>query len=153
MTSETIPSVAKPRVRREISAREETERSARGCWPALLAALPDPVFIIYRSSLCQPVNEPAHKLFPGARTQTLLGLTRSQELQGLFEELRDAVHSTRPVVGEIMLHHPQERIMYVAIRPVLLTDDPNERAESFVLLLRDLTELRRLEIVRRDFVA
>jgi two-component system phosphate regulon sensor histidine kinase PhoR len=135
------------------TARADTDRSTRGCWPALLAAQPDPVFIVYRSSLCHAVNEPAQRLFPGARTQTLLGLTHSQELQSLFEEMRDTVHSFRPVVGEITLHHPQERIMYVAIRPVLLTDDPEERPESFVLLLRDLTELRRLEIVRRDFVA
>lgn len=133
--------------------REDFAGSARGCWPALLSTLPDPVFIVYRSGLCQAVNEPAERFFPTKTPQTLLGLTHSAELQSLFEEVRDSLRATRPVVGEITLHHPQERIMHVAIRPVLLTEDPAERPESYVLLLRDLTELRRLEIVRRDFVA
>lgn len=133
--------------------REDVSGTTRGCWPALLSTLPDPVFIVYRSGLCHAVNEPAERFFPTKSPLTLLGLTRSAELQSLFEEVRDSPRATRPVVGEITLHHPQERIMHVAIRPVLLSDDPAERPESYVLLLRDLTELRRLEIVRRDFVA
>lgn len=124
----------------------------RGCWPALLSALPDPVFIVYRSGLCHAANAAAERFFPSKGPQTLLTLTQSAELQSLFEEVLRSPTSHLPVVGEITLQHPQERIMHVALRPIV-TDSSGRRPECFVLLLRDLTELRRLEIVRRDFVA
>jgi two-component system, OmpR family, phosphate regulon sensor histidine kinase PhoR len=136
-----------------LSKRQRSLRSSRGCLSALLSTLPDPVFFVYRSGYCHAVNGHAERFFPSTGAQTLLSLTHSQDLQALFEEVRDAPASLRPIVGEIVLRHPQERIMQVSLRPVLTTESADERPELFVLLLRDLTELRRLEIVRRDFVA
>src|SRR5579884_2992432 len=120
---------------------EDGPISTRGCWPALLSALPDPVFIVYRSGLCHAVNAAARRFFPSDGPRTLLTLTRSAELQALFDEVRDAPVSNLPIVGEITLAHPQERIMHVALRPIATADEPDAAPETFVLLLRDLTEL------------
>ncbi|MDR3709025.1 MAG: ATP-binding protein [Capsulimonadaceae bacterium] len=127
-------------------------------WRTLLEAVPDPVFLIDHTGGCHAANVSAERLFPVGEHHTVLSLTQSAELDALYQEARQAdSHPSvkpQPVKGEINLHYPQERVMEVSIHPI--SGEPVQPASdqpAFIAILRDRTDLRRLELVRRDFVA
>lgn len=124
-------------------------------WRALLEAVSDPVFLIDHTGVCHPANVPAELLFPLAEHQTVLSMTQSAELDGLYQEARQAEtrsHVPQAVTAEITLRYPKERVVQVSIHPIGPADSGAE-GPSFIAILRDRTDLRRLEMVRRDFVA
>jgi len=141
----------------DAASRESVKLNAQ--WQALLAAMSDPVFLINHTGICSAANIPAKKLFGGEGEQTVLSLTQSPELDALCQEARTSVRANtgssiaHPVTGEIALHYPQERQMHVTIHPITQGEGAAPMGAAFIVILRDLTELRRLETVRRDFVA
>ena len=126
-------------------------------WRTLLEAVPDPVFLIDRTGGCHPANVPAQRLFPTGEHHTVLSLSQSAELDALYQEARnaerDGASAPQAVKGEINLHYPKERVMEVSIHPISGDDSVHAFQPEFVAILRDRTDLRRLELVRRDFVA
>jgi two-component system phosphate regulon sensor histidine kinase PhoR len=124
-------------------------------WRALVAAITDPVFLIDHTGICRPANTPAERLFPLIEHQTVLSMTQSPELDALYQEAKDGGNGLAPqaVIGEITLRYPKERVMNVSIHPVASAPDTPSSQPEFIVILRDLTDLRRLELVRRDFVA
>ena len=124
-------------------------------WRALLAAVTDPIFLIDHTGICHPANVPAERLFPLVEHQTVLSMTQSPELDALYQEAKESDHSlnAQALIGEITLRYPKERVMHVPIHPVVAEVDTPTAQPEFVVILRDLTDLRRLELVRRDFVA
>ena len=122
-------------------------------WHAILSATEDAVLIADDQGRLLLSNAVAERLFailprPGANGEPtssgekLLAHTLSSELEELY---REAVHRRALVQSEVSLSHPILRTLQVRITPASET--------QFLLVLRDLTELRRLERVRRDFVA
>jgi len=128
-------------------------------WQTLLEAVADPIFLIDSDGSCHPANVPAQNLFPTNKLCNLLTLTQSPELDALYHEAKlgeDDQGGQQVVRGEITIRRPAERVMRVAIHPVVHTHasgDESETEPSFIIILHDLTDLRRLETVRRDFVA
>lgn len=76
--------------------------------------------------------------------QTLLAVTLSNELTDLA---KNATESKEPLRAEITLSQPRERIVLASVWM-----ESSNQARVFVSLV-DVTSLRRLERVRRDFVA
>ncbi len=121
-------------------------------WQALLNATEDAVLIADDRGHLLLSNAVADRLFaapprPASDTTTgdgekLLAHTLSSELEELY---RDSVRRHSPVEAEVALTLPVSRTLQVRITPA----SPHE----YLFVLRDLTELRRLERVRRDFVA
>ena len=67
----------------------------------------------------------------------------------VVEEVVAAGEATRPVTRTLDLHGPPPRTMQVTASPIGPADGPL----GTVVLVDDVSELRRLEAVRRDFVA
>ncbi|MEO7718178.1 MAG: ATP-binding protein [Capsulimonas sp.] len=126
------------------------DESAR--WKAVMASTDDAILLVDASSHILLKNPVASRLFSKASqteknrserlSETLFGFTLSRELDDLFRKSHD-----RAVVveAEITLTQSVSRSLHTRVAPV--------SSDEFLIVMRDLTELRRLERVRRDFVA
>ena len=111
-------------------------------WEALLETTDDSVLMADGDGRIRLSNSVADALFGVPSGSALLAHTLSSDLDDLF---RTAVRRHACVEREVALNQPSARTLHVRITPI--SDD------EYLLVLRDLTELRRLERVRRDFVA
>jgi two-component system phosphate regulon sensor histidine kinase PhoR len=87
--------------------------------------------------------------FPGSGRPSLLEATHSSELQALAA---DCLGSGTERRTDLALYLGPERF-YQAFAAPLREGGSSSAARGLVLVLNDITELRRLERVRRDFVA
>ena len=98
------------------------------------------------------LNEGARGIFGLGQTRVerrpLLEVIRNVDLHGLLSESRAAADG-EVVSREIKLPDPQERVLQVHAVPLRFTGDE----PGVVIILHDITELRRLEQVRTEFVA
>ncbi len=90
------------------------------------------------------LNFPHHQL----EEYSLLEVVRNRELVDLVEWCQSLTNSER-YNREIVLTNPQRRVLEVNAMPLSLT----EQRRGLVLVMHDITELRRLETVRAEFVA
>ena len=124
-------------------------------WQALLEATDDSILLVNSNHSLILANPSASWMFrarlkkasgtddmPAVRGESLLAVTLSSELDEL---LRDSIKRQAVVDAEVSLTQPSLRSLHARVMPVSETE--------FLIVLRDLTELRRLERVRRDFVA
>lgn len=128
---------------------EETQRERRQL-SAILTALVEGVIAIDHEGKILLINPAAEKLFgvPEAdiRGRPALEVLRHQALQGvLHETLRKNV----PLTQEIFIHSPQERTLRAQTLPVSY----GEGQTGVLAALYDITDIRRLETVRQEFVA
>jgi len=98
------------------------------------------------------LNERARGIFGLGQTRVerrpLLEVIRNVDLHGLLNESRAAADG-EVVSREIKLPEPSERVLQVHAVPLRFTGDE----PGVVIILHDITELRRLEQVRTEFVA
>lgn len=82
----------------------------------------------------------------------LIEVIRNSELLGL---IRRALHGEEGLQSDIAMGIVQQRIFAATAAPVkaMESGSPAERPAGAVVVLHDVTELRRLERVRQDFVA
>lgn len=132
-------------------------------YQVLLAQMETGMLIVDEQRRILESNPAAHRLL-GSREQTLAGrslleATLSYELLSL---LAQAISTGLPQVQEIRRSEPTARTLRVRITPlegnrpsetVWSAEDASAPLNQFLILLEDMTELRRLEMVRRDFVA
>ncbi len=111
-------------------------------WLALLDTTEDAVLVADAEGQIKQSNTVAAALFGTAAGSTLLAHTLSSDLEDLY---RLAVRRQVPVEREVTLSRPVSRTLHARVTPV--------SEGEYLFVLRDLTELRRLERVRRDFVA
>lgn len=118
---------------------------------ALLANIPDPVILVDRRVVVIEANPAARRLLPGLKLRHPLSfsLRAPDVLDGIEEVLR----SGNPVRTEYATRVPTERAFEVQIGALPMPDHPGGGEANVVLFLRDLTEARRLETMRVDFVA
>jgi two-component system, OmpR family, phosphate regulon sensor histidine kinase PhoR len=110
-------------------------------------AMPQAVIVIDRHDRIVAANSAAHAILPGLQTEIPLARTlRSPDVLDAIDRVRDAGRSQRVVWVE---KFPVERLFEVNIAP--LADDNFEQA--LFLSLHDLSDARRLERMRVDFVA
>jgi two-component system, OmpR family, phosphate regulon sensor histidine kinase PhoR len=96
-------------------------------------------------------DERGHTVTANAAARRLLGYSQGEELPDLRELFR--VKAAREVVDAVLNGSPvQDRELDVDGRAILMNARPLP-AGGAVLVIHDLTEVRRLEAVRRDFVA
>jgi len=69
----------------------------------------------------------------------------------LWELIQEAYHSQQALEAELTWYYPEKRQFLVSLAP--LKDEAVTGPAGLIVDLRDLTPLRRLERVRRDFVA
>ncbi|WP_286159153.1 ATP-binding protein [Methylobacterium sp. Leaf456] len=118
---------------------------------ALLANIPDPVILVDRRVVVMEANPAARRLLPGLKLRHPLSffLRAPDILDGIEEVLRTGASLTVDYVARL----PTERAFAVQIGALPMPDVPGGGEPNIVLFLRDLTEARRLEAMRVDFVA
>lgn len=123
----------------EHAAWLESERSKLS---AVLEQMTDGVLIADAEGFVRLSNPAARRLFPVEQGASLVEVLRDHQLADLW---RRASRQGGLLTGEVEIGMPR-RALQVNIIPMA------ERGET-LLLFQDLTRLRRLETVRRDFVS
>lgn len=136
----------------EVMARRAarlTDLSVEG----LMAALPVPAILLDPKVAVRTHNARAAALLPGLRRGE--PLTLSLRAPEVVEVVRRALASNSAQVIDYAERVPVARWFSVEATPVVVTPEARDggRADFILLSLRDLTEERRLEQLRADFVA
>lgn len=122
------------------AARLEAER---GRLAAILAQMTDALLIATADGRVSLFNPAAARLFREvSEGASLVGVLRYHQLVGIW---RRAVQTGQPVAEEIEIGVPRRALQMTAI--------PLASEGETLLLFQDLTRLRRLETVRRDFIS
>ncbi|MCC7495493.1 MAG: PAS domain-containing protein, partial [Fimbriimonadaceae bacterium] len=135
----------------ELDDRMRTVLRQRNELEAVLASMVEGVLAVDHDERIIRLNRAASLLFEvavePAAGRTVQEVIRHAELQRL---LRRTIQTRETVEGQIELHGDPERLVRVVGMPLR---DHREQTVGALLVLEDLTRLRRLESVRRDFVA
>jgi len=117
----------------------------------VLASLQDAVLVVDGEARLRFLNAAALAMF-AVRVEDVLGAQMLEALPsfGLESAVRAALHDGENTAREVALYGPRVREVLLRVAPVRRADGTVSGA---VAIVQDLTELRRLERVRRDFVA
>ena len=117
---------------------------------AILQSMTEAVVAIDASGRILWLNDSAQRLI-GARSDQTVGnrLTELMRHQELDELIRRALRDRRSISAELRLFTPAEQVVRMQATP--LEAEVGETA--LVLVAQDVTEVRRLEGLRREFVA
>ncbi len=132
------------RIRGEIRERQRLS--------TLLAGMSDGVVAVTAKGVIAYHNEVATRLLGFESTRAEGKTVESQlTLRPALELYRQAIKGTQRVIRELRVHgHPSDLVLRVAATP--LRDEANAPF-GVLLVLHDLSELRRLEELRRTFTA
>src|SRR5690606_4094374 len=120
---------------------------ANGNLQLVADALPDPCLILDRRSVVVHRNGPAARQFAGLVPGDPLAFSlRAPSLLAAIESVRE---SGQPATVELHSTAPTETWHRVTIAPLV----PGEGREVLVITLRSLTDEKRLEALRTDFIA
>lgn len=140
--------------RAAIVARDESERalmSLTGEYEALLERCGAAAVILDSNGVVIRCNTYAERLL-GVRGTPLVGLkllaaTLSEELDDLYKQARQTGYAPRQ---EVRAPSAGGCVLEVEVTPVEI---PGEECPRYLLVAQDITSRRRLETMRRDFVA
>ncbi len=115
----------------------------------ILRSIPDALFIIDNTGVILLSSTAARELFSDApfRGRPYIEVIRNSEFIALMEDVRK---TRRPGVAELRLDTPLEQHCIVHISPLSYGAD---ELSGFVAVFHDITKLKRLEQMRKDFVA
>ena len=115
----------------------------------VLRNIPDALFIIDANNMVRLSSLAARKLFGETALQErpFIEVVRNSEFLLLMEDVRK---QRKTGVAELKLDSPLEQYCVVQVSPLFY----NERELSgFVAIFHDITQLKKLELTRKDFVA
>jgi two-component system phosphate regulon sensor histidine kinase PhoR len=129
--------------------REEGEKLQ-----GILRAMSEGVVVVSPVAEVILINRRAEAIFdlasgPDHRGRHLLEMCRDPELQNLLHALA-RWDETQARAREIVLTDAHPRVLAVSVSPL---SDTTAALLGFVLVFHDITELKKLETMRRDFVA
>ncbi len=120
-------------------------------YETLMASCGAGVIVLSRDGIIERVNPPARRILgvstSGLVGKSLLQATLSRDLSALLAESH---HEQIAVHAEVRMPGSSGNCVLVTVAPM---GNKGEEPWRFVLVAHDVTELRRLETIRRDFVA
>ncbi|MHC5083437.1 MAG: sensor histidine kinase [Planctomycetota bacterium] len=120
---------------------------------AVLSSMIEGVIAIGTEGKVMSVNTAAAEMLQSAVTEvsgrTVEEVVRNTELQTFIAQ---ALQSTDPVEGQMVLHENSQSEQYLKAYGTTLLDDQGQTIGA-VVVLNDVTRIRKLQQVRRDFVA
>ncbi len=131
------------------------QERARREMEEVFASLQDAVLQVDGDARVRFVNAAALHLFD-VRVEDVLGaqLLEAFPSFGLEAAVRAALEEDKSSTQELTLHAPRLRQVLLRVSPLRRSPSrPLAHSTGAVVILQDLTELRRLERMRRDFVA
>ncbi len=119
---------------------------------AILSSMDEGVVALDAEERILRVNRAAADFFGGRPVDHYEGLTIQEVVRNsdLLHLVARAYQSDSRAETDISLFDPQERILYARCTPLR---DAGDRPMGLLLVLADVTHLRRLENMRRDFAA
>ncbi|HLW46855.1 MAG TPA: ATP-binding protein [bacterium] len=118
---------------------------------SVLAHMSDALLVLDVHGALTLLNPAAERFFglaaPSAVGHRLIEVFRHFEMDAL---VRQAERERRPYAREIQLYHPEPRLLRVQANPV---SGPRGEFLGVVVVAQDVTEQRRTDTVRREFVA
>ncbi|NTV52071.1 MAG: PAS domain-containing protein [Candidatus Firestonebacteria bacterium] len=118
---------------------------------AILTSMEEGVIAVDRAGQILEINQAARKFLnldnPGVRGRVLAEVVRNSQLQAI---LTRTLSGSTTVSGELIIPGEPERFLQVQAS---VLRDAQGQDQGAVLVLNDLTHLRRLENLRREFVA
>lgn len=119
---------------------------------ALLTSMINPIIAIDNNGHIILFNESAEELFE-LNTDEVLGKHILEVIKNnsLDEQLSQVFNYGAKNLSEIKINHPERKILKIYMNPIQLERDPI-RTIGTVALIEDITEIRRLEEMRSDFV-
>jgi two-component system phosphate regulon sensor histidine kinase PhoR len=133
------------RLRTVVAGNEEEKNRLQ----VILKSIPDALLIIDASGTVRLSNEAAAEFFGPANFTGMqfMEVVRSHEFCDLMDEVRAGTQSGR---AEFSIDTPSVRVLSVTVSPLFFR---GETPSGFVAVFHDVTQARRLEEVRKDFVA
>lgn len=135
----------------QLKARIGTMNRQRGELEAILSSMVEGVVVLDAASRVRSANAAAARLAgcsPSEATgRSLLDVFRSTELAAVADE---AAIKDEPVERSVTLYRDEPRIIQVHGSTLRSTTDPRP---GTLLVLHDITQIKRLEDIRKDFVA
>jgi two-component system phosphate regulon sensor histidine kinase PhoR len=130
--------------------REEGEKVS-----GILRAMVEGVVVVSAAGEVVLINQRAEVIFglqngPDYRGRHLVEMCRDPELQQMLRAL-PTWNRAELAASEITLTDADRRVLAVSVSPI--RDVASGRATAFVMVFHDITELKKLETMRRDFVA
>ncbi len=118
---------------------------------ATLAGLDIPVMVLSEDASVLFQNRAAEKAFG----EVALGSHISARLRspGVLDMVRETIATNAPNQIEHSERLPSERVYIVRSAPVEFKDDDGRNERYYILSFRDISELRRIDRMRTDFVA
>ncbi len=115
----------------------------------ILRNIPDALFIIDTSGMIAHSSVAARRLFGETALQgrRFIEVVRNSEFLALMESVRD---HERSASAEIRLDTPLEQHCVVQVSPLFYTE---RELSGYVAIFHDITQLKKLEQTRKDFVA
>jgi two-component system phosphate regulon sensor histidine kinase PhoR len=115
----------------------------------ILRSIPDALLILDSQGTIQLSSSASRKYFGDAplTRKKVLEVIRSPHFLTLMEEARKNLTSG---VSELRLDYPEERYFSARVSPLSYKDN---ELSGFVVILHDITQLKKLEQTRKDFVA
>ncbi len=133
-------------------SRIQTLESERAKGTAILDSMTEGVIVLDGPGRVILMNPAARKILDLAQDQgegrTLLEVVRNRGLAD-WVEMCQSLDTAEPCRREIECYSPSLRIIVVNARPIAFSSEHR----GLLLVLHDITELRRLEKVRAEFVA
>ncbi len=151
--SEETARLAEAMNRMALQLAERIERAVeqRGEIEAILGCMIEGIVAVDNDERVIRLNKAAAELFavsPKLRSgRPIQEVIRQAELQRF---IRQALSQRGPLEDELVMHGPKKRYLHIQATPLMGNSD--ERV-GVLIVLHDLTRLRQLESVRRDFVA
>lgn len=145
--------VAINRMAVQLDDRIKTIVRQRNELEAILSSMLEGVMAIDREERIISINQTATQMFNSATSelqgQSIQEVIRNPKLQRFVKK---ALSSEKPVEDDIVLYQNGERILHAHSAP-LRDAGAKEDYIGTLLVLNDVTKLRHLENIRRDFVA
>jgi len=131
------------RIKTIINQRNELE--------AILSSMEEGVIAFDMDERIISINQAAARIFEKTPkhmlTRSIQEVIRNSELQQFVTQ---ALSTTDNLKGDITLYHEEERIIYLHSTSLR---DSNEDQIGVLVVMNDVTQVRRLENIRRDFAA
>ena len=135
----------------QLDRRIKTITDQRNELETVLASMHEGVVAIDTHEAIISMNSAAAAMFEGEREKvqgrSVQEVVRNLELQTF---MRQALTATDEQESDVTLYTPGETILFIRSSPIL---DAEGRRIGTLLVMTDVTQLRRLENMRRDFVA
>jgi len=134
----------------EIKAKMDELITEKGILETIFNTIRDGIVVIDRRGTITLTNPSVKRILDieeDIRERDYFEILRDPAIQDAVKEAHD---TGRTSLREIELFHPQNKNLYITVTPI---SSGHPDRGGFVIVIHDITKLRHLETVRKDFVA